>query len=139
MKEITKNYLTTVKPFPGSDYREINHWARAIYKQIVSKSKRKPYVRSAYFDGEKVFLDYFWQHLQAKNWRDRTRRLKYYLCAIDLIKNNRFDPIERKNPNDQKEILYRFSGVTKSGSEFFVQLKVDLKTGNRHFMSVFPA
>ncbi len=139
MKETIKSYRTILRPFAGTDYREVSHKARTVYKQIASKTKRRPYVRSAYFNGEKVFLDYFWQHLQAKNWGDKLRRLKYYECAIDLIKNSRLSPVEKINPNDQSEMLYRFSGVTRERRSFLVQIKKDLKTGNRHFMSVFPA
>jgi hypothetical protein len=79
-------YQTNVSKLTGTDYKEVSHKARAIYKEICSRTKRKPYVRSVYFKKEKIFLDYFWQHLQEKKWQDRFRRLKYYACALDLIR-----------------------------------------------------
>jgi hypothetical protein len=133
-----KPYQSKFKKLSGTDYKEIHHQAFDIYKQIKSKSKRKPYVRSVYFNKEKVFLDYFWQHLWQKNWRDRNRRLKYYPCAIDLIKNSKLEPISKQNPNKPTEMLHRFAGLTKDKELFFVQIKEDKKTSQKHFMSVFP-
>jgi hypothetical protein len=43
------------------------------------------------------------------------------------------------NPNKRSEILHRFSGTTTHGEIFFVQIKEDLKKGQKHFISVFPA
>jgi hypothetical protein len=133
-----KAYQSKFKKLSGTDYKEIHHRALGIYKQIKSKSKRKPYIRSLYFNKEKVFLDYFWQHLWQKNWRDRDRRLKYYPGAIDLIKNSRLEPISKQNPNKPTEILHRFAGLTKDKELFFVQIKEDKKTDQKYFMSVFP-
>lgn len=123
---------------PGTNYGEIYPVAIAIFKEIKSKTKRKPYIRSIYFNKEKVFLDYFWQHLREKNLRDRTRRLKYYQCALDLIKNSKSEPTSKQNPNKLKEILHRFAGLTKNKELFFVQIKEDKKTSQKHFLSVFP-
>ncbi len=82
-----KYFHTNIKSFPGS--KTINIWkeARKIYKLLCSKTKRRPYVRSKYFDNQKIFIDHFWDHIQTKNWGDRMRRLKQYPCAIDLIEN----------------------------------------------------
>ena len=133
-----KVFQTTTIKLPGTDFHEIHSKARFVYKKIKSKSKRKPHIRSAYFKKDKIFLDYFWQHLQQKNWKDRNRRLKYYPCALDLIKNSRIDPTSKQNPNNPTEILHRFAGLTKEKELFFVQIKEDKKTDQKYFMSVFP-
>ena len=133
-----KAYQSKFEKLSGTDYKEIYHKAFSIFKQIKSKTKRKPYIRSAYFKKEKIFLDYFWQHLWQKNWRDRNRRLKYYPCAMDLIKNSRLEPISKQNPNKSTEMLHRFAGLTKNKEIFYVQIKEDKKTSQKHFLSVFP-
>jgi hypothetical protein len=127
------------KPLSGTNYAEVYPQGLALYKLIASKTKRQPYVRSVYFDKEKVFLDYFWQHIREKNLRDKTRRLKYYPCALELIQYSHVQPISKVNPNKRSEILHRFSGTTTHGEIFFVQIKEDLKKGQKHFISVFPA
>lgn len=133
-----KIYQTKEKKLSGTDYKEIHSKAIILYKQIKSKTKRKPYVRSAYFKNDKVFLEYFWQHIWQKNWRDRNRRLKYFLCALDLIKNSRMEPLSKQNPNKTGEILHRFAGVTKDKDLFFVQISENKRSGQKLFMSVFP-
>jgi hypothetical protein len=127
---------TKVKHLPGTSYREVYSQAKFLYKQIESKSKRKPYVRSKYFKGEKVFLDYFWDHVGHKNPSDRLRRLRYYPCALDLIKNSKVKPeiIEKTS-----EILYRFKGKNGNGEFFYVQITQEKKSDKKHFLSVFPA
>ncbi len=122
----------------GSDFGEIHQRALDIYKQLKKKTKRRPYVRSAYFNKDKIFLDYFWHHQWQKNWRDRTRRLKYYLCALDLIENSRIAPISKDNPNNSSEILHRFAGRSKGKQSFYVQIKENKKNDEKYFMSVFP-
>ncbi|MFA6270349.1 MAG: hypothetical protein WC657_04020 [Candidatus Paceibacterota bacterium] len=133
-----KIYQSKIRKLSGSDYREVYSQARTIYKEISSKTKRKPYIRSVYFNKDKIFLHYYWEHLWTKNWRDRVRRLKYYSCAIDLIKNSRVDPVSKENPNKKLEILHRFAGITKDKELFFVQIKEDKRSGEKYFTSVFP-
>jgi acyl carrier protein phosphodiesterase len=133
-----KIYTTKVKRLPGTDYAEVYSKAKNLYKAISSRTKRRPYVRSAYFGNEKVFLDYFWDHIFKKNFSDRKRRLGYYACALDLIQNSKIAPISKINPEDSLETLHRFSGVNGNSEEFFVQIKEDMKTGQKHFISVFP-
>ena len=131
-------FYTKVKPLAGTSYSEIYPKALALYKQISSKTKRRPYIRSAYFKKEKIFLDYFWDHIRTKNPRDRARRLRQYPCALELIKLNRVDPESKKNPNKSSEILHRFLGINGNKEEFFVQIKENKKNGQRYFMSLFP-
>ena len=133
-----KVYQTKIKKLAGTDYREVYPKAFSIYKQIRAQTKRRPYVRSAYFKKDKVFIDYFWQHLWQKNWPDRFRRLKYYACAIDLIRNSKAEPVSKLNPNRPKEILHRFAGITPDKELFFVQISEDTKLGRKGLVSVFP-
>ena len=72
------------------------------------------------------------------NYRDKTRRVKYFPCALELIKNNRFDPESKENVDRRSEILHRFSGKTKNGQLFFAQIKEDKITGEKWLISVFP-
>lgn len=85
-------FQTKIRVIPGTGYRAVEAIAVAAFKKIKDKTKRTPYVRSVYFKKEKVFLNIFWSHLYQKQDRDRTRRLKYFECAIDLIKNSRCSP-----------------------------------------------
>lgn len=131
-------YTTKIKKLSGTNYSEVLPQAKVIYKNIEAKTKRRPYVRSAYFKGEKIFLDFFWNHLFEKNLSDRTRRLKYYACALDLMINSHIEPVSRINPNKSSETLFRFSGITQNKELFVVQIKKDNKTGQKSFMSIFP-
>ena len=131
-------YHTKVRKLAGTDYREIHSQALNIFKQIKSKTKRRPYVRSAYFKKQKIFFDYFWQHLWQKSWKERTKRLKYFPCAIDLIQNSHQEPISKQSPNRKPEILHRFFGLIKDKELFIVQIKEDKKTDRKYLMSIFP-
>jgi hypothetical protein len=134
-----KFFKTKNQKSSGSKYEEVNLKARFMYKKISNKTKRRPYVRSVYFNKEKIFLGLFWSHLNDKQgWKDRFRRLKLFPCAIDLIQNTRVDPESKDNPNKSSEILHRFYGVTPDGEKFCVQIKEDKRTGEKFFLSVFP-
>jgi hypothetical protein len=122
---------------PGSDYSEVYAKARAIYNDIKSKTKRQPYIRSTYFK-TKVFLELFWVHNAQKYRGERARRLRYYRCALDLLRNSNIAPDERFNPNGNHEKVFRFYGKTKGGDEFWVQVKEDKKTKGKYMMSVVP-
>lgn len=127
------------KKLSGTDFREVHGQALGFYKKLKKKTKRRSYIRSAYFNKEKVFLDVFWQHLFEKpNWRDRARRLKYYPAAIELIQKSKLEPTSKENPNNRSEILHRFAGATKDKDLFFVQIKEDKKTDQKYLISVFP-
>jgi acyl carrier protein phosphodiesterase len=131
-------YQTKTKKLSGTDYREVNSKILIIFKKIKSKTKRRPYIRSAYFKKQKIFFDYFWDHLWQKSWKERVKRLKYFLCAIELIQKSRQEPISKQNPNKKSEILHRFAGLTKDRELFYTQIKEDKKTEQKYFMSVFP-
>ena len=131
-----KIYQSKVSKISGRKYIDVERAARQIHKDISSRTKRSPYIKSTYFDGSKIFIDLFWTHLNQKPRADRKRRLKYYATAIDLLKNSKVKPIEKPNPNGKNELVYRFYGITKDGELYFVQVKQDAK-GNKYFMSVF--
>lgn len=134
-----KSYQTKTKKLTGSDFHEVHQKASNLYKEIKKKTKRRPHIRSAYFKKDKIFLELFWQHLFDKpNWKDRTRRLKYFPCAIELIQKSKFEPESKENPNKRIEILHRFGGVTRENDMFFVQIKEDKRTGQKFLISIFP-
>ncbi|MDP2643096.1 MAG: hypothetical protein Q8P62_04610 [Candidatus Peregrinibacteria bacterium] len=132
-------YQTKASILSGTDFREVQKKALAIYAKIKRRSKRIPYVRSAYFQKDKIFLPLFWQHLWDKEkWQDRMRRLKYYASAIELIHHNKFAPKSKENPNKTSEILHRFTGITKENYIFYVQIKENKKSGRKDLISIFP-
>jgi hypothetical protein len=105
-------YQTKADKLSGTDYSEIRRQAEALLRPIRDHTKRQPYVRSAYFRNDKIFIQPFWQHLWDKNWRERDRRLKFLPCALELIRHSRLDPLTVPNPNHPGELLHRFAGVT---------------------------
>ena len=132
-------YKTKIKKFSGTDFREVHEPAFGLYNEIKKKTKRRAYIRSAYFDKEKIFLDLFWHHLFEKsNWRDRVRRIRFFGCAVELIQNSHFKPNQAKNPNDHKEMFYRFYGTDANNEVFCVQIKKNLKKKQKFFISVYP-
>lgn len=132
-------YQTKTKAIPGTDFREVHKKAFNLFKELKRKSKRRAYIRSAYFKKDKVFLDIFWSHLFEKpNWRDRVRRVKYFPPGVDLIQNSRFDPKIKENPNKKGETLYRFAGSTPDHELFYVQIKEDRKNKQKLLISIFP-
>lgn len=134
-----KFYQSKFKRLPGTSYKEIYDQAWVHYQSIKKRTKRQPYVRSKYFEGQKVFLNLFWAHLRGKNnLRDKARRLKYFLAGIDLLRHNIFDSTSKENPNKKHEIYHRFYGVTQCGSNFALQIKEDKRSGRKFFISVFP-
>lgn len=134
-----KIYRSKTKKLSGSDYREVHRQAFALYKEVKEKTKRRPYIRSVYFNRDKIFLETYWQHLYEKeNFRDKIRRMKYFPCAVELIKKSRMEPTSKENPNKRNEILHRFAGATEENELFFVQIREYKKTGEKWLMSIFP-
>src|SRR3990167_6193014 len=134
-----KVYKTRISKLSGSDYKEVNKKAFGLYAEIRKKTKRRPYVRSAYFNKSKIFIELFWLRIwQNQNFRDKIRRIKYFPCAIELIRKSKLDPSSKQNPNKPTEILHRFAGTTKENDLFYVQIKEDKKTGEKWLMSAFP-
>ncbi|HRZ95812.1 MAG TPA: hypothetical protein P5262_04600 [Candidatus Moranbacteria bacterium] len=134
-----KVYKTKTKPFSGTDFREVYRKAFHFYSRIKRKTKRRPYVRSAYFKKDKIFLELFWHHLHEKeNFRDKIRRMKYFQPAVELIQKSKFDPESAENPNKSGEMLHRFYGITANSELFCVQIKEEKRSGKKWLMSVFP-
>ena len=133
-----KVFQSKFKALSGTDYKEIYTKAKAIFLKIKKRSKRKPYVRSAYFRNSKIFIDYFWEHLHQKNQADRLRRLRFYACALELIQKTRLPPIIKGHVNKPHHSMHRFYGKTPNNEVFVVQILEDIKTDKKYFLSVFP-
>lgn len=131
-----KVYAAKSSLLSGSDFREIHDNSRVVFAQYVTANRRQPYIRSAYFNKDKVFVNLFWQHLWRMNWRDRVRRLKYLAAGLELISESRTKPISKPNPNKSSEMLHRFAGTSREGYLFYVQIKAS--KGKLYLMSIFP-
>lgn len=130
-------YKSKAAQLPGSSYEEILVLARREHKKIENLTKRQPYVRSTYFNKDKIFISLFWTHLMQKHRKVRTKRLKLYTAAIDLMRNSRCEPATIFDRNDLSTLLHRFYGITKDGIEYCVQVKQDKRSGRKDFMSVY--
>lgn len=82
-------YKTHAGKLAGTHHERLMKKAFGQYKEIVRKSKRRPYIRSVYFDKQKIFLGIFWQHLHEKNLRDKAMRLALFPCAIELMQKTK--------------------------------------------------
>jgi hypothetical protein len=130
-------FYSKYNKLPGTSYQEIKRQVDFLFTGIRKKTKRRPYLRSAYFGKEKIFFEYFWMHLSSKNFKDRLRRLKFLAVSLDLIKNSRSMPAVIE-ANNKTEIYYRFPGKTKDGELFWVQIKENKKIRQKFFISCFP-
>lgn len=132
-----KQYKSRAVLIPGTSYDEVAIIARKQYKKIVSLTKRQPYIRSTYFNKDKIFIALFWEHLAQKHRKERYNRLKLYDAAIDLLRNSHCEPDTIFKNEDLSTLLHRFYGITKDGVEFCVQVKQNKRSGRKDFMSVF--
>ena len=132
-------YKSKYSRLPGTSFAEIIAGARREYHAIQKRTPRRiPYVRSGYFAKDKIFLNTFWEHLKQKHPADQMRRLKFYLAAIDLLRNSKEAPDTIFAKDDMDTLLHRFHGITKDGHYFNVQIKQNKRTNRKEFMSVFP-
>lgn len=132
-------YKTKSRKLPGTHWRKVINDAVTVYKKIINKTKRRPYIRSAYFDKEKIFLGLFWHHLHEKtNIRDKTRRLKFFSCAMELIQNSKCKPTTQNSKEEQNIRLHRFAGISADGDHFFVQIKENIDSDQKWLISIFP-
>ena len=131
-------YQTKTKKLPETNYAEVKKHASFILNQTKKRTKRRPYIRSVYFNKQKIFFDYFWVHLAQKNLREKIRRLRYFPCALDLIRNSRIAPVSMENADNRNEMLHRFIGKTKDKEVFFVQIKESKRGDKKYLMSCFP-
>jgi len=75
-----KAYKTKASKLAGTDFHEVRKKAFALYQNIQRRSHRRPYIRSAYFKKEKIFLALFWQHLfDKKKWQGRSITPFYWI------------------------------------------------------------
>lgn len=130
-------YKSKASLLHGSSYDEILKDARKEHKKIEKLTKRQPYVRSTYFNKDKIFISIFWTHLMQKHRKEQMKRLMLYNAAIDLMRNTRLDPETISKKDSPGVLLHRFYGITKEGVEFCVQVKQDKRTNRKDFMSVF--
>lgn len=128
-------YNSRSKRNSGRTYIEVERAARRVYKELAANTKRTPYIRSAYFGKQKIFIDLFWQHLNQKRRHDRRRRLLFYECALELIQNSHLTPDAKLSAGDT---VFRFYGITPEKELFCVQIKKEKRSGAYYFMSVFP-
>lgn len=133
-----KIYNTKNKRLSGTRYADVYDQAFGCYDKIKKLTKRRPYIRSAYFKKQKVFIEVFRQHLYQKNWRDRARRMRFLPAGIELIKASCLPPKSNDNPNNPNEILHKFTGMTSDGYLFYVQIKENKRKGEKTLLSVFP-
>ena len=132
-------YRSKYSELPGSALNEVMRLARYEYHHIQKKTPRRvPYVRSKYFVKDKIFINSFWEHLNQKNPRERVRRLKFYSCAIDLLRNNAHAPETIFSKVETDINLHRFYGYTKDDQLFCVQVKENKRNNRKDFISVFP-
>ena len=133
-------YQSKYSSIPGTSYREVIKIARSSYHTIQKRTPRRAaYIRSKYLRKDKIFINQFWDHLNQKVPADRLRRLKLFLCGLDIIQNSPYKPEVSQNPSKNTELLYRFAGKTKNGELFYVQIKENKKNKRRYLMSIFPA
>lgn len=123
-------------PITGTNFSKGNKKVREIFRDLEKKTKRKSYIRTPYFDKEKIFFDYFFPHLNQKSRKTKLDRLKFFPCALELIQKTRYEPSVRVNLHGNNETLYRFGGITPNEKKFLVQIK-EKKKGNKFLMSVF--
>jgi hypothetical protein len=77
----------------------------------------------------------FWQYIGFKNAGDRGRRVAYFGCGVELIRNTNCKPEMKIDPNSKQKLI-QLGGVTPSGQKFIVHIKRD--SNHYYFMSVFP-
>lgn len=123
----------------GTDYSEVMQISRREFQAIQRRNpRRQPYIRSKYFNGDKVFINIFWNHLAQKRKGEQMKRAKLLAAAIDLLRNTTTPPQTIFSQANLNEILHRFAGETKDGLPFYVQVKENKKSDRKDFMSVFP-
>jgi hypothetical protein len=133
-------YKTKYGKIAGSSHAEVLRLARYEYHKAQKRTpRRQAHIRSSYFKKDKIFINQFWDHLSQKHPRDQLRRLKFYLCALDLIRNTNLAPDTIFSKDDLGTLLHRFHGITKDGERFSVQIKQNKRTDRKDFISVFPA
>ncbi len=125
-------------PLSGHKYVDIMPQTRRIFRSLQKQTKRRPYIRSSYFKKDKIFFDYFWIHLNQKHAHERARRLKYFPCALELLRVSRLPPTTFVNIDIPGAIHHRFIGSAPDKSQFAVIIKQDCSSGRKFLLSLFP-
>ena len=136
MKRKPTYYQSKAPCISGSNDKEVFYEARQIFRKYDNK-RRLPYARSRYFDGQKIFLNMFYKHLDEKPEAEHRRRIVFVPCALDLIKNSKVEPVTPPQHPKKLPAYYRFQGVSGDNRKFIVQIMRD-KKNNCYFMSCFP-
>ena len=135
---VTGTYLCHSHPLMGHKYADIMPQIRQIFRALQRKTKRRPYVRSAFFRKDKIFFDYFWIHINQKLKHDRTRRLRYFVCALELLNMSKIPPKTFVNAEVPGVIYHEFIGLARDKTRFSVIVKQDRSSGNKYLLSLFP-
>lgn len=131
-------YRCKTAPLRGHRFVDVMPKARQEFRTLQKRTKRRPYVRSTYFKKDKIFFDYFWQHMQQKLPSDRARRLRYFSCALELLRKSHNDPITFMDPTQPGMFIHRFLGVAPDGQRFWVIVKESRRTNKKQLLSLFP-
>lgn len=110
-----------------------------MWRTLQKRTKRRPYVRSIYFHKDKIFFDFFWQHLQQKSVVDRARRLKYLPCALEVLRRSRYDPVTFIDIRQPGIIKHEFVGVAPDEVRFSVIVQQDRGTDKKQLLSLYPS
>lgn len=135
---LSKVYQCKTQPLIGNRFVGILPQARSVFRVLQKQTKRRPYIRSLYFQKEKVFFDFFWHHLEQKSIVDRVRRLKYLPCALELLRKSRLNPQIFIDSNQKQIIKYRFIGMASESTYFAVIIQENLKKRNKQLISIYP-
>jgi len=131
-------YKTKCGLLSGTNLGEVYRSAWKIFHDIEKKTRRKTYIRSSYFKKEKIFFDFFWDHLKSKGPKERFKRLKFFKASLELVENSKNQPVVKDNPKKKTEVFYRFAGLTRGNRLFIVQIKENRISKRKYLMSCFP-
>lgn len=132
-------YQSKYNQLPGTSHQEAIKSARYCHQKVQNTNpRRKTFVRSKYFKGDKVFLAQFWPHLMQKRRGDQIRRAKLYLCALDLLRNTSHSSSMVVEKGHLESVLIRFEGRTKDGILYIVQVKYNIRSERKDLISVYP-
>ena len=74
-----------ILPFRSRTYDDAKEKAQDLLQAIQGKSKRKLCIRSKYFHKQKIFFDYFWDHLRQKPIAQRKTSLDQRVVLSNFI------------------------------------------------------
>lgn len=137
-KKRSNFYQCKAKCLTGHRYTDIMPLARVLFRELKRKTKRRPYVRSAYFEKDKIFFDFFWHHLNTMLPSERAKRLRFFPCALELLQKSRNNPITFIDVQRPDVIKHMFQGKTADGYCFAVVIQQERKTGKKQLLTLYP-